>query len=206
MTKRLVIFDCVGVLFRSDLANVAFYNEVLRRLSEPPLGVPGEAACHRLASAQFLESLFAHRRDLLDRALVIANSLDYTPFYELMTPREDLYDVLAALRKRYRLAMATNRGKTASGVVSHFTLHPYLELTVGVLDVARPKPHPDMLDRCVSHFGLLAEEALYVGDQQIDADAARAAGLSFVAMGPVVAEAEYRVDALSELVRLIPSL
>jgi len=206
MAKRLVIFDCDGVLFRSDQANVTFYNEVLHRLGEPRLDAPGEAACQTLASAQLFATLFGDRPELIERARVVAHALDYAPFYELMTPREDLYEVLAALRNEYRLAMATNRGKTASGVVSRFLLDPYLELTVGVLDVARPKPDPEMLNRCVEHFGVRPEEAVYVGDQQIDADAARAAGISFVAIGRIVDETEYRVDALRELVALIPRL
>ena len=206
MAKRLVIFDCDGVLFRSERANVAFYNEVLRRLGEPPLSVPGEEACHSLASAQLFEKLFAGNRDRLDRARSISQSLDYGPFYDLMTPQKDLYEVLAALRPSYRMAMATNRGKTATEVVQRFVLQPYFELTVGVLDVARPKPHPDMLERCMVHFRVGPEEALYVGDQQIDADAARAAGMSFVAVGPGVGAAAHRIEMLSDLLELIPKL
>lgn len=206
MAKRLVIFDCDGVLFRSERANVAFYNEVLRRLGEPAMDVPGEAACHALASSQLFESLFADRPDLADRARSIAQALDYGPYYALMLPQEDLYDVLASLRADYRLAMATNRGKTAAEVVRRFALDRFVELTVGVLDVARPKPHPDMLERCLSHFGLEPEAALYVGDQQIDADAALAARVSFVAVGATVKSPESRIDSLRDLLRLIPEL
>ena len=34
MGLMLVIFDCDGVLFRSEQANVAFYNEVLRQVGQ----------------------------------------------------------------------------------------------------------------------------------------------------------------------------
>jgi phosphoglycolate phosphatase len=102
--------------------------------------------------------------------------------------------------------MATNRGKTAAEVVRRFALDRYIELTVGVLDVARPKPHPDMLEYCLDHFGFEPEAALYVGDQQIDADAAFAAGVSFVAVGTTVKFAANRIDTLGELLRLIPKL
>lgn len=206
MAKRLVIFDCDGVLFRSESANVAFYNEVLRRLGEPAMDLSAEAACHALASAQLFERLFADRPALVERARRVARTLDYGPYYELMSPQRDLYDVLAGLRSRYRLAMATNRGKTATEVVRRFGLEPYFELTVGALDVARPKPHPDMLYRCLEHFGIAAEQALYVGDQQIDADAARAAGVSFVAVGATVGRTPHRIDTLRDLLSLIPGL
>ncbi|HET9062530.1 MAG TPA: HAD-IA family hydrolase [Candidatus Binatia bacterium] len=206
MAKRLVIFDCDGVLFRSERANVAFYNEVLRRLGQPAMGDRDEAACHALASSQLFERLFAGRPELADRARAIAQALDYGPYYALMSPKQDLHEVLASLRGDYRLAMATNRGKTAAEVVRRFALDRYIELTVGVLDVARPKPHPDMLERCLVHFGFDPEAALYVGDQQIDADAAFSARVSFVAVGATVKSAANRIDSLGDLLTLVPSL
>ena len=206
VAKRLVIFDCDGVLFRSERANIAFYNEVMRQLGQPAMDPEREVACHSLASAQLFETLFGGQPHLLDRARHIAQSLDYGPFYALMTPQQDLYDVLASLSAGYRLAIATNRGKTAAEVVERFALHPYIELTVGVLDVARPKPHPDMLERCLDHFGVARGEALFVGDQQTDADAADAAGVSFVALGMAIEFAEHRIGALSDLLGLLPKL
>jgi len=206
VAKELVIFDCDGVLFRSEDANLAFYNEVMQRLGQPAIGYHDESACHALASAQLFDRVFDGRPDLRDRAGSIAQSLDYGPYYELMLPQRDLYEVLAALCADYRLAMATNRGKTAAEVVKRFALNPYIELTVGVRDVAYPKPHPDMLERCLGYFGVEREEAVYVGDQQIDADAAAAAGVSFVAMGKAVTSASHRIESLSELLQLIPLL
>lgn len=206
MPKHLIIFDCDGVLFRSERANVAFYNEVLRQLGEPAMDVPGEAASHALASHQLFDRLFAGRPELANRARSVAQTLDYGPYYALMSPQRDLYDVLASLRGDYRLAMATNRGKTAAEVVRRFALDPYIELTVGVLDVERPKPHPDMLERCLDHFGVEPAAALYVGDHQIDADAACAARISFVAVGAMVKSPTNRIDSLGDLLRLIPTL
>ena len=203
MAVRLIIFDCDGVLFASEAANVAFYNEVLRRAGQQRISPGGEAACHTLASAQLFESMFADQPDVLERVRSTAQELDYGPFYDLMAPRPDLHSTLSTLATEYRLAMATNRGKTANGVVERFGLRPYLELTVGVLDVARPKPHPDMLEHCLAHFGMTAQEAVYVGDQEIDAAAAAAAGINFVAMGDAVASARHRIEDLEELVDLI---
>ena len=206
MAKELVIFDCDGVLFRSEDANLAFYNEVMQRLGQPRISDQDHSACHALASAQLFDRIFAGSPDLRDRARSIAQSLDYGPYYELMSPQRDLYEVLAALCDDYRLAMATNRGKTAAEVVKRFGLNPYIELTVGALDVAYPKPHPDMLERCLSYFRVDREKALYVGDQQTDAAAAASAGVPFVAMGPAVTSASHRIHALSDLLALIPAL
>jgi phosphoglycolate phosphatase len=203
MTVRAVIFDCDGVLFDSDEANVAFYNEVLARLGEPDLDPAGRVACQSFASAALFEQLFADRPALVARARSMAQEVDYGPFFDLMTPRRGLYEVLGELGRDYRLAMATNRGKTTSVVLHRFGLEKYVEFAVGALDVRRPKPDPDMLSLSLDRLGVAAAEAIYVGDQRSDAEAASAAGMKFVAMGGEIVDAEYRIDQLVDLPPLL---
>jgi phosphoglycolate phosphatase-like HAD superfamily hydrolase len=206
MSVELVIFDCDGVLFQSEAANIAFYNAVLQQAGEPPLGDTGEAACHALASAQLFEKYFGDRPPVLAKIREVAQSIDYRPFFPLMTPRDDLYDVLERLSSRYRLAMATNRGKTVEQLLDHFEIRRFFDLAVGVYDVERPKPHPDMLLKCLEHFSLGEDRAVYVGDQETDRESAAAARIAFVAMGAVVSDAELRVHQLAELEALLPRL
>lgn len=201
MSTRLIIFDCDGVLFESEAANLAFYNEVLRRAGQVPVPPRAEIACHTLASTDLYEQMFGDRPEVLSRVRDVAQEVDYGPFYELMTARPRLHETLSELRVSYRLAMATNRGRTARGVVDRFGLAPYFELTVGALDVPRPKPHPDMLLRCLEHFGVEASEAVYVGDQPTDAVAADAARVRFVAMGEAMGETRPRISSLDALPR-----
>jgi len=203
VTVRLVIFDCDGVLFESEHANVAFYNEVLRSMGEPPLRDDSEAACHALSSAQLFEKYYADRPELAQRLQQASRETSYEPFYSLMQPREQLVEFLVRLRSRYSTAMATNRGKTTKGVLAHFGLTPLFDLAVGVLDVANPKPHPDMLLKCLAHFELSPDAAIYVGDQAGDAAAAAAAGMRFVAFGKTLERAEHRIAALEELEPLL---
>src|SRR5512141_1429546 len=112
MPIRLVIFDCDGVLFDSEPANLAFYREVLRLADAPPVPESAEAAYHSLASSQLFEKLFGDRPELLARVQRIARATDYAPFFPLMQPKPRLRETLAALRHRYATAMATNRGQT----------------------------------------------------------------------------------------------
>lgn len=180
---RAVIFDCDGVLFDSWRANVAFYNAVLSELGQPPLDAAGERLAHMLSSPQLFEALFSETPAVLERARAIARDTDYSPFLQWMEPAPGLYELLAALKPQYRLAMATNRGLTLTGVMQHFGLAPLLELAVGIYDVPRPKPFPDMIEKCVRHFGIAPHEAVYVGDSPSDLEAAQAAGTHFIAVG-----------------------
>lgn len=193
-----VIFDCDGVLFDSWRANVAFYNEVLRSAGLPPLDDDWLRRAHVMASSQLFEAMFADDPELCARVVEASRTTDYGPFYSLMEPMADLHTTLEQLRREYRLAMASNRGRTLAEVARRFDLDRYLSAVVGVRDVERPKPHPDMLLTCCERLGVRPQEALFVGDAVSDLEAARAAGAHFVALGEH-AWAPQRVERLAEI-------
>jgi HAD superfamily hydrolase (TIGR01509 family) len=197
-----VIFDCDGVLFDSWRANVAFYNAILDRLGLPPMDAKWERHAHTMASSQVFDAMFADDAELLERAQSTAREIDYGPFYELMEPADGLHEILAGLRRTYRLAMASNRSSTAIGVVRRFDLEQYLHHTVGVGNGIRPKPHPDMLLVCLERLQVTAPETVFVGDSPSDRDAARAAGVHFIAIGDQELDAP-RVSALRDLPDLL---
>ncbi len=196
---KLVIFDCDGVLFESEAANLAFYQEVLRKAGAPPMKESAAAACHAMASRELFEMHYGDDPALLAKVLESAANTSYDPFYSLMTPREGLREVLSKLRRDYFVALATNRSRTTEGVLSAFELGGYFDFCVGVLDVQRPKPDPEMLLKCLDHFSLDARQAVYVGDQPGDAVAAEAAGMAFVGIGPVATQSRISIASLEQL-------
>src|SRR5262249_56442237 len=109
-----------------------------------------------------------------------SQTIDYEPFYELMVPVPGLHEVLAHLRPSWRLGMATNRGSTVQEVVRRFGLDAWLDAAVGVLDVARPKPDPDVILPCLARPAVAPAAAVYIGDTERDAAAGRAAGVRVV--------------------------
>jgi len=182
-TARAVIFDCDGVLFDSSHANIAFYNAIRATLRLPPMDRAWEDRAHFLAATTVLEEMFGHDAALAADAHRVFASTDYEPFFDLMVPVPGLFDVLAALRPGWRLGMATNRGATVPGVMRRFGLDAWLDAAVGVLDVPRPKPHPDVIQECLARLGVSPAGGVYVGDAESDLVAARAAGVEFVAVG-----------------------
>lgn len=178
-----VIFDCDGVLFDSWRANVAFYDEVLRAAGLPPLDDEWRRRAHVMASSQLFEAMFAHQPSVQERVNEASRATDYGPFYGLMEPMADLHATLERLSRDYRLALASNRGRTLAEVARRFDLERYLGAVVGARDVARPKPHPDMLLVCCERLSVQPRQALFVGDAPSDLEAARAAEMPFVALG-----------------------
>lgn len=178
-----MIFDCDGVLFDSHRANVGYYNAIRDRLGLAPMDATWERACHFLAASQLFDEMFGPDPGRRAEVRAVAREVDYAPFYALMEPAPGLHAVLERLAGRHRLAMATNRGSTAAEVVRRFGLDRWLEAAVGVLDVARPKPHPDVIETCLARLGVAPGHAVYVGDAESDLAAARSAGVHFVAVG-----------------------
>jgi phosphoglycolate phosphatase len=63
------------------------------------------------------------------------------------------------------------------GLFDHFELKPLFSAILGPEDVALPKPAPDLLLAGLARLGVGAEEALYVGDMEVDVVTARGAGV-----------------------------
>lgn len=199
---RLIMLDCDGVLFDSWKANVAFYNAVLDVAGLPPLDDHGERLCHTLSSPQLYATLFGAEPALHRRVTDAAARVDYTPFFDLMVPAPALEDSLARMASHCALALATNRGRTVAGLVERFGLETFFTIRVGILDVARPKPAPDLLHACLSRADVPASAAVYVGDTELDRAAAAEAGVAYVGVG-TASGARYVVGELRELPALL---
>ncbi len=197
-----MIFDCDGVLFDSWKANVAFYDAVLASLGRPPLDEAARRLCHTLSSPQLYARLFPDDLAMQRRMTETARATDYGPFYELMQPADALEETLRRLARHCPLALATNRGVTVDGVVERFRLAPFFAIRLGILDVARPKPAPDLLLACLERAGVQAGAAVYVGDTELDREAAAAARIPYVGVGQT-SGATIRIDGIRELPALL---
>jgi HAD superfamily hydrolase (TIGR01509 family) len=177
---RVLIFDCDGVLFNSMAANLAFYNAVLEHFElEPIESVDDERArvCHIGSSPQVFAALLGE--DLVEEAMRVAQQINYANFFPDLIPEPGLHDALRHLSRRLPLAVATNRRGSMQDIVQHFNLKGYFTHLVTSMDVARPKPAPDMLFRVAELMKCRPEHMVYLGDSEYDMQAAQAAGVEF---------------------------
>lgn len=198
-----IIFDCDGVLFESKAANLAYYNAIFAAFDVPPVTIEQtERAhiCHTAATPQVFAALLGEERAEL--ALQLGARLDYRQFIPFMTPEPQMPEVIARLARRYPLAVATNRGKSMEEILIHFGLHSFFRAVITSRDVARPKPFPDMLHLAAERLGLAEDELLFVGDSELDAAAAAAAGVPFVAYRSIQGDA-LSIDCHDELLALL---
>jgi phosphoglycolate phosphatase len=196
--KRLLIFDCDGVLINANDANLNFFNECLRRGGYPPLPEELHEKVVYQSTKQLMYEMFPDPEEA-ERMHRISQETDYTPFLDDVRPLFDYAGVLGRLKERFSLAVATNRGRSLERLFNHFSLDTWFDYRVSVID-AEPKPHPEMLLRCVGRFGVQKSEALYLGDSITDREAAINAGIDYLWVGR---DEEPRVSSVADLLECL---
>ena len=199
---RAVVFDCDGVMFDSRQANLAFYNQILSHFGRPPMSAEQFAHAHMHTVDEALARLFDDPQSL-QAAQIYRRRMGYLPFLQFMRIEPELKPLLDWLRPRYRTAVATNRTDTMERVLQENDLQSRFDLVVTALDVARPKPDPEPLLKVLAHFRLEPRQALYVGDSRLDEIAARSAGLILVAYRNASLDADYHIERLGELRKIL---
>ena len=200
----VIIFDCDGVMFDSRQANINFYNHLLQHFGLPLMSEDKVAFVHMHTADKSIRHIF---RDTpyMEMAQEYRMQMDYTPFLKDMIIEPELKMLLEGLRPKFGLAVATNRSNTIGEVLASYGLSKYFDIVVSSLDVKRPKPHPESLHKILKFFEVGPEEALYVGDSQVDNETSRAAGVPFMSYKNMELEADYHSDRLMDIAVLVNS-
>ncbi len=179
--KQLIVFDCDGVLIDSHDANLNFFNSCLMQGGHPSLSEEDREKVVYMSTRQLMFELFPDQVEA-ERLFRISQETDYTPFLKDVHPLFDFKMVFDTLRKHFHLAMATNRGRSLDRLFKYFNLDTWFEFRISTVD-AEPKPHPDMLLRCLDHFSIQNTRAIYLGDTVSDQIAAASAGIDYLWVG-----------------------
>ncbi|MDL2321121.1 HAD family hydrolase [Desulfosarcina sp. OttesenSCG-928-B08] len=195
---QVVAFDCDGVMFDSRKANQAYYNHLLQYVGLPDMTPEQMAYSHM----QTVEAALIHLIPdpaTREKADAHRKEMGYLPFLRLMEMEPGLVPLLRKLRPQYKTAVATNRTDTMARVLDENRIAHLFDLVVCALDVPRPKPCPDMLDKVADYFSVTPDAVLYVGDSELDEKAAAAAGVVFVAYGNPALRADHHISRLLDI-------
>ncbi|MHB9150154.1 MAG: HAD family hydrolase [Thermoleophilia bacterium] len=179
---KAVIFDCDGTIVDSRHLMIPFYNWLFAEVGLAPIDETNAEAvdiCLSLPDGDVFDYFVPHPADQL-RIRERLSRLDPADFIGDLRLEPHALEVLEALRPDYRLAIATNRGHDMTALVRHFGFDDFVETVVTARDVANPKPSPDMLVLAAERMGIPPAEALYIGDTDVDGQAAEAAGMEFI--------------------------
>jgi HAD superfamily hydrolase (TIGR01509 family) len=195
---RVVAFDCDGVLFDTLEANRHYYNHILRHFGRPPMNAEQLRFVHAHTVHQALEQLFEDESQR-QAAHDFRKTIDYGGFLQHLAMAPDLVELLDWMHGKFHTAIATNRTDTMKRLLREFGLSARFDLVVTSLDVERPKPFPDPLLKILAHFQAQPQQALFVGDSDVDASTARAAAVPFVAYRNPSLPAAHHIERLKDL-------
>ncbi|HJL17071.1 MAG TPA: HAD-IA family hydrolase [Sandaracinaceae bacterium LLY-WYZ-13_1] len=177
-----VLFDLDGTLLDSVALILESYRHTLAAHGLAPrsreeilegLGTPLEAQLGRWAPADRIEALID---TYVEHNLRVHD--------ELVRPFEGVNAIVHALREAGTpLAIVTSKRRrgTTQGLAA-LGLSDAFDTWVCADDVARPKPHPEPVERALAVLGVGPERAVFVGDATHDVHAGRAAGVRTVAV------------------------
>jgi len=203
--KKIIIFDCDGVMFSSREANRVYYNHLLEKFACPPMDEDEVSYVHCHNVNDSVAHIFRNHPHI-DPAQVAEYraGLDYSPFIRHMTMEPDLIDFLGLIKPRFHTAISTNRTNTMDLVLDTFQLRSWFDMVVTAENAPRPKPAPDGLFMILDHFGLRAGQAIYIGDSEVDREHCQKVGVELIAFKNPRLDADYHVSSFMEILSLPP--
>lgn len=182
---KAIIFDLDGTLVNSVAALQAIATEFMNEMGWRPLELAEARAYIGHGSRWFLEQAL-RARDVWDPDAFDARFHRFHEIYasapgSANTPFPAASDVLLDLRGRAGIAlgMCTNKPKAPTRVV--LDAHgwtPLFDCVIAGDELPERKPHPLPLETVIRRTG--ARDAVYIGDSEVDAATAKAAGIPFV--------------------------
>ena len=118
-----------------------------------------------------------------DEATVTAVLADFKTVYAAIcedhtAPYDGIMELLAALRARgIRVAVVSNKFDAATKKLCAKYFGDLIEIAVGERAGICKKPAPDTVFEALSILGVTTEDAVYIGDSDVDIETARAAGM-----------------------------
>ena len=96
-------------------------------------------------------------------------------------PYTGILDVLSQLRQAgYRTAIVSNKGQAAVSALHDEFFKDLVDFSMGESPAYKKKPAPDMVWEALKRLGCSKEDAVYVGDSEVDKLTADHAGLTSV--------------------------
>ncbi len=203
-TTRCIIYDCDGVLFDSFEANTRLYNDLCLAVGRERLREDEMSYVHSHTVYESIQYVFGHEDGLEKRALEALKKIDLRNYIVYLKMEPHLLETLEALKKKGILrAVNTNRTTSMPHIMERFNLQPHFELVVTALDVKHPKPHPESIGKILEAFQLEREEALFIGDSEVDQQTARSSGIEFVAYKNRGIDAAFYIEDHLDLLQIL---
>ena len=98
-------------------------------------------------------------------------------------PYQGILSLLTLLREKgVKLAVVSNKQNDAVLELVKDQFEGYFDYVIGEKEGVRRKPYPDMIESCLKELGVDKEEAVYIGDSEIDILSAKNADMDCISV------------------------
>ena len=81
-----------------------------------------------------------------------------------------------------RLAVVSNKIDSAVQILAEQYFPGRFDFAIGISEINRRKPYPDMLEKCLQAMDVSNEEAVYIGDSEVDIQTAANMGMPCISV------------------------
>lgn len=129
-------------------------------------------------------------------------------------PYDGILDLLKELTdKGYKLAIVSNKFDIAVKGLAAFYFGDYVKIAIGESKTVAKKPAPDSVFKALEELGSTVENAIFVGDSEVDLKTAKNAGLKCISVTwgfcdrevLIQKEADFIIDNPKEVLKIIES-
>jgi HAD superfamily hydrolase (TIGR01549 family) len=196
MVKLLYIFDLDGTLVDAYSAIHKSLNATRKKFSYPPISFKIVKETVGRGDALFIKAFF--KPEEVDAALKFYRKIHakYLKKYCRILPYG--VSMLKQLKKQGKIAaIASNRPKIYTDfIVKKLGIYKYFKKILCADEIDSLKPRPKILNLIVKYFKAKKSQTVYIGDMDIDLEAARRAKIDAVFMAggssPVTCAAKYK--------------
>jgi HAD superfamily hydrolase (TIGR01509 family) len=184
---KVVVFDFDGVLFKSNDVHVKLWEKVMKRygvdskitekIITESFGKSYEEIVEKLMPKEHMSKL----EEILREFLKEITSPEYPKKFKVVDGAKKFIEELRS--EGIRTAIATGNKKFVMELwLKELSFLRLFDMIITPEDVKHGKPHPDMLLKALTFFGINRKEMIYVGDAKDDMEMGKAAGVTTVAV------------------------
>lgn len=172
-----VIWDFDGTLFDTYPVMAKIFKDLLKKegIEEPLDEIMQHMQVSMSAAVIYYEKKYAVSSDFIKDFKI----LQKTKGIEIAKPFNDIEDICKYIhstnRKNY---LYTHRGKSAIVLLKKYGLYDYFSDFITFDQGFERKPNPDALNYLINEHAIHLDEALMIGDRELDLLAAKNAGIS----------------------------
>lgn len=176
---KAIVFDMDGTVLDTLDELTKSLNYVFARHGLPALTQDAIRPCLGFGYDGFIDKAAPDAPEPLQRTMTEEFIAYYSAHCQTTTfPYAGIPQVLGRLKAAgYHMAIVSNKGQGAVSELHDEYFKDYVDFSLGETPMYRKKPAPDMVWEALKRLGCAKDDAIYVGDSEVDKETADNAGL-----------------------------